>query len=157
MRDNNGCVYVVYSFITNLYKIGMCFNHERKLKRFKEIEKDLGHDIYHVISICLEIDHLSADKLEKILHDKYSDKRKYREWFSLSYDDLLAIRDLINDVRGEWVYDSFDHIKDYIDNNEHKSLKSLKINNDGVCLYNKHRRWGDDLMIEYGVYEFEYI
>jgi Meiotically up-regulated gene 113 len=87
-----GSVYVVKSE-TNLYKIGRTKNVAARLNNFRVLapfEFQLSH--HFLADDCVQA--------ERMLHQKYKDKRVKGEWFALSEGDLGFIRSIVGFSEG---------------------------------------------------------
>lgn len=85
---NGQYVYIIQDVdVTGLFKIGRTNNPEKRILNFG-IHLPFTVGIVHIIptdNMC---------QLESVLHRKFASKRVKGEWFSLSTDDLEAIRSI---------------------------------------------------------------
>lgn len=107
-------VYVIYSPITQLYKIGISKDVK---KRLTDIQNIGGLPVIPILCCELEIGSDASNYgMEKFLHNEYKNKRVIGEWFSLTKRDLVYIRTLFV-CEGENVDTHL--LKDYIPNNKY--------------------------------------
>lgn len=83
--DNSKCTYIVYNPENKLYKIG------RSLNVFDRLNS-LRNEISPKLELIFYID----NDIEGFLHKKYSKVRIFGEWFKLSIDDILDIKNKYN-------------------------------------------------------------
>lgn len=71
------------------YKIGMTFNLDNRLNSLQcgnPFELDLVFAVR-----CID-----ALEVEELLHERFKDKHHFREWYSLSEDDITFIKNLVD-------------------------------------------------------------
>lgn len=88
-REKQPCVYLIYAE-NGVYKIGRTNDVESRFEVIKNISPV-------PVTLILTIDAENSRKLEMELHDKFSEKRYYNEWFSLDESDIEYIRSLSED------------------------------------------------------------
>lgn len=94
-HKQKGIVYVLHSIINGIsyYKIGKTKNIQKRIKSFP-----VDYPIKTEIKYLFESDDISL--LERELHEKFEDKRKEGEWFTLNISDLKYL-DKIQNISNE--------------------------------------------------------
>lgn len=82
MKKTTGYAYVLCDPSTDLFKIGMTKGSIEN--RMKKLQTGNGTEMHIVTYHETKYPY----KVEKLLHNKFSDKKSLNEWFSLSTDDL---------------------------------------------------------------------
>ena len=98
-KFNDRYLYLFYDEIYNLYKIGVSYKPERRIKKI--MSRDLNEDL--ISNIVLYKKYEKKAKYEKTLHKHFSNKQQNHpifldgktEWFKLNKNDLLYIDNLI--------------------------------------------------------------
>ena len=80
-------VYLIFNKSLNHYKIGIATNVKDRLSKLQT-----GNS--NQLELICAIPTYEARKLEKSLHDKFSDKKVILEWFSLSNEDVEYIKSI---------------------------------------------------------------
>lgn len=80
-------IYLIRDKTTGFTKIGISSDPERRLKQLIRQDTLLPHANEFSILLCWE----DYPYIEKVLHEKYSDRRVRGEWFNLSSDDIDTI------------------------------------------------------------------
>lgn len=88
-KDCEGYIYVIKSL--ELYKIGKTKNKESRLKKYNT---ENPHSVELIL--CEKVDKYS--ETEENLHKLFKKKRKVGEWFKLNVDDILQIKNYINEI-----------------------------------------------------------
>lgn len=82
-------LYFVKNQVSNLYKIGISADPER---RFKEIQNACGMPIVKLnVIFCEEGFCASAKFIEEFLHNYFKHKKVFGEWFDLSKKEITAL------------------------------------------------------------------
>lgn len=81
-EKSQGYIYILYNPESNLVKIGRTKN---PYKRFTTLSNQNGSKFRYYISNQMFIDEI----IEKIMHNKFSFKRKCGEWFSITFDEAM--------------------------------------------------------------------
>lgn len=90
-------VYIMKCKISNLHKIGITSDSER---RRQEIQNSCGMPIIIIDELWCEVEFsFSAKFIEEFLHNYFKEKRTLGEWFHLSKWDIKAIQDLFEGQR----------------------------------------------------------
>ena len=82
MKKTTGYVYVLCDPSTDLFKIGMTKGSIEN--RMKKLQTGNGTEMHIVAYHETKYPY----KVEKLLHNKFSDKKSLNEWFSLTTEDL---------------------------------------------------------------------
>lgn len=98
-------VYLVYSSVLNLYKIGVSNNTN---KRIKKLQTGSPYKIEFICEYCTRI----PFKIEKALHNKYrcckrnieEDNKLEGEWFSLHIDNVVSFIDDCKKIEDQLFY-----------------------------------------------------
>lgn len=94
-KETEGYVYIFGSIEDGYYKIGASKIPESRLAYYGT-RLPFEVEMIHLIAVD---DKYTA---EKQLHSKFADKRKKREWFLLSDDDLAFVKSLCKYQEGRW-------------------------------------------------------
>jgi len=76
--------YVIYDSLSDIYKIGRSENPKKRLSTLQISNKNIS-----IVLIC-------DDDVESLLHDRFSEKSVYGEWFNLDANDLLELIEIFN-------------------------------------------------------------
>jgi hypothetical protein len=107
-ETENSFVYLMMNRSTSLYKIGITTSLRN---RYRQIKLQSGCEIEVVLALQLHTEYDEPAKLiESMLHDFFSTKRTFGEWFKLGIRDLIAIRTLFYAIEGE---DMKDNLKEH--------------------------------------------
>jgi hypothetical protein len=80
--ESQGYVYILYNPTNCLVKIGKT---KFPYKRFSALSNQNGSKFKYYISDAMFIEGI----VEKVMHNKFSFKRRSGEWFDISYDDAV--------------------------------------------------------------------
>lgn len=83
--DNSKCTYIIYNPVNKLHKIGRSSNVFDRLNSLR-----------NEISSNLELIFYIDNDIEGFLHKEYINVRMFGEWFNLSVDDILDIKNKHN-------------------------------------------------------------
>lgn len=82
-----GFVYIIKNGQSgNMYKIGCAIDLDKRLNSYKT-------SFENGVFLCGYITTVDYYSLEKEIHNDFKEKRKIGEWFNLSFENLLSIRD----------------------------------------------------------------
>jgi hypothetical protein len=112
-HEDKPFIYLFYNIQNGLSKIGITQNINERIRKFNS---QPDSEIVELIILELQIGYdENAASIEKFLLQYYKNKKVKGEWFSLTYFDVIEIRDLFWHIEGEYIWEN---IKDvFLGNN----------------------------------------
>ena len=108
----NGSVYIMYSPVTNMCKIGISKN---VTERKRTIDLSSGVRVLVLIELELELNYDEKPiHVEKYLHRFFKHKKSFGEWYDLDLRDLLLIRMLFHKIEGYGIIDNYKFYSDVL-------------------------------------------
>ena len=104
-NNENNYVYFIKNNINGYIKIGHTSNLKNRINQINSIFFSyFGTMEYVEIIRIIDTSFIPPNKIEKYFHNKYKDKRKFGEWFSLSDKDIHELRENLN-ILGDDILD----------------------------------------------------
>ena len=107
-HKKNGYIYLIKNNDSGLFKIGITKDLKR---RFRQLETQSGCSLRLVFAGLFLDDDTPVNETEKVLHNKYKDRKKIGEWFNLTREDILQIRNYILSLDFEDIIEDLKYVQ----------------------------------------------
>ena len=91
-KKSKGCVYLIEDENNQVYKIGASRNNA--LKRMKQLQTGNANEL----KVLFKYDCDYPYRLESILHNRFSHRKVFNEWYSLSLEEVVNFEKTCQEV-----------------------------------------------------------